>query len=1055
MYSNPSLKPNSQQQYFPKNQTGQGFNKSLTALPNKGYSDFQEEFRRSAIPDRLTRLNVQWIEGSAAIELLASEAVASAQRVTSYLSKPSQDILKKYQFAGAGGWYAVGCTLSGTLAEVPYFKPIAPRLDLENRKLIKYETPQGMEALPLFPFVDLESAQLIYTRYQVTPAPGESFWQVVKRCGLPVALVEGLKKSLALIAHGLPAVALRGVTQWHQKQDPNLHPLIAELLSPGQTVQIIFDQDEKPKTQAAVRKQALKLGEALEQVGCKVRVSQWDRTIGKGIDDALFNSGANAQTWLDGVLSEALDLATYQRDSRVLKALENLKRLTSLTYPIERATDGEYLPSIPSLQRGTIHVLSANMNAGKTTRIGQDWVKDSAAFNLVLSPTNATGQQTAFNWDLPHIHNYATDPESQKALWTDASHRGGLVLCPESLHRLPNWLWEKPVNLILDEANQVIQGLTEGNTLGSRYGDILERFQAAARYSIKTGAIVLSEDGIPDSAVNFMRAISGGTAVRVLTHRKESQPWDVTLYRGQASGFRARLVEVASLNRILYVASSQREGARLERAIRKLAPARHVIRIDSETNENGQFTEFFEQPDQWLQANQPDLLILSPSAKSGVSIEGGVTVENAYFSAVWAYFPVLGTDTHAQLLGRYRPAVPRVVFCPDFILSDADESLLSPRAIKRRLGLNAKAIAGVYGVAELLTASEEDGTLKATLQMAVLDYLAAAKATIGNQKQIAHLALAHKLTSAGHHVTCETLKKEPATVKTWKAITEEIEREEATAIATAVIEPHHTMEWAQKQRNGLEVSKADRILARKVIDRHNFPGVMFDCPEECYQALTRDYGAMARGARLQAKAENLEGAKQEDDAAVKAILSGNVRAVHHLPREYVKALLIGQSGVLDLLDGSIYTNSDPRCQRVKEWAIKFATEIKYWLRLTIQESQTPIAICHKLLKKLGLERDKTDRAGAIQTVDRKGKRGESVERFKVLLDFNPTRVKLLEAARRKLSESVSPICNRENQDIQIDETTLKPPEIGRSKSPFSPEVATDKSYPPQNNRPSP
>ena len=998
---------------------------------------FLDEFRQSAIPDRLTLANVQWVEGNAAIELLASDAVANVQRVTSYATNPARQILDRYEFMTAGGWYAVGTTLDGGAASIPYVKPLHPREATEYRgfgiapkiKTVKYETPQGMEAAPLLPWVDKETAQKIYGRYHVTPEPNESFWQVVKRCHLPIALTEGLKKALALIAHGIPAIALRGITQWHQKGSKALHPVIAAIVSPGHKVSIFFDQDEKLSTQKNVRQQILGLGTALKDAGCKPHVALWNGAIGKGIDDALFGLANGAQTWLNAVVTDAIDLFTYKRDSRILNALGNLKRLQTLSYSVERATQGEYLPTLPELQPGAIHVLSATMNAGKTTRIGADWVKPSVAFNLVLSPTNATGQQTAHNWNLPHIHNYETDAASQAALWADAIHRGGIVMCAESLHRIPAWLWSKPINLILDEANQVIHSLTQGDTLGNRYSDILERFTAAARHSIQTGAIVLSEDGLSDRAVKFIQEVSGGESVRVFIHKKESTPWDVKLYRGQASGFRVRLLQtVGAGKRILFVSSSQREDKRLERNLRKLCPDRRVVRIDSDTNEGGKFTGFFEQPDQWLQENQPDVLIISPSAKSGVSIEGGVSVEDAYFSAVWGYFPVLDTDTHSQLLGRYRPPVRRVVFCPDFILSSADESLLSPRAIKRRLGLNAKAIAGVYGVGELLSATDDDAELKGTIQTAVLDYLASAKATTGNQKLIAHIALTQKLTIAGQNVTCEALQKDGETVKLWKMVTEEIEREEGAEIAAAAVGPHHTIEWAHKvQHGGGDVSRDDRILAQKVIYRDQFPGVMFDCPEECYQALTRDYGAMARGVRLQAKAENLDGAKNDEDAEVKAILSGNVKAIHRLPRAYVQALLIGQSGVLDLLDSGVYSNADPRCQKVKKWALKFSNEVSYWLRLTIDEGQTPIEIAHKFLKKLGLERDKTDRPGAIQMVDRPGKRGENSERFQINMNFDPVRARLLEAARHKLSGSVTSICNKEILSIQIDVTSSPTP----------------------------
>ena len=995
------------------------------------------EFRQSAIPDRLTLANIRWIDGDAAIELLASEAIANAQRVTSYVTNPAQKILARYEFMAAGGWYAVGTTLDDSPASIPYVKPAQPRQAKEftgfgrapKIKTVKYETPLGMEATPLLPWVDPETAQAIYDRYHVTPLENETFWQVVRRCCLPIALTEGLKKALALIAHGIPAIALRGVTQWHQKGVKSLHPVIASVLSSGQKFTIFFDQDEKLNTQKNVRQQILGLGIALKDASCKPHVALWNGAIGKGVDDALFHLGDGAQTWLDAVVTDAIDLATYKRDSRILKALENIARLNTLTYPVERATQGEYLPTLPELQPEAIHVLSATMNAGKTTRIGEDWVKPSVAFNLVLSPTNATGQQTAHNWNLPHIHNYGTDATSQAALWADAVHRDGIVMCVESMHRIPAWLWSKFVNLILDEANQIISGLTQGDTLGSRYSDILERFTAAARHSIQTGAIVLSEDSLPDRAVKFIQSVSGSQSVRVFTHKKEFIPWDVTLYRGQASGYRSQLLKtVEAGNRIIYVASSQREGKRVERAIRKLAPDRRVVRIDSDTNEGGRFTGFFEQPDQWLRENQPDILILSPSAKSGVSIEGGVSVENAYFSSVWGYFPVLDTDTHSQLLGRYRPPVPRMVFCPDFILSNGDESLLSPRAIRRRLGLNASAIAGVYGVGDLLTASNDEGELMAIIQTAVMDYLAPTIAATGNQKLIAHINLAQKLRSAGHNVTCEALQKNSGTVSQWKLITEEIERDEAVEIATAAIDHRYTLEWARKIRlGGGDVSKNDRIRAQKIIYRDQFPGVMFDCPEECYQALTRDYGAMARGVILQAKSENLDAAKRDDNAAVKEILSGNVKSLHRLPGGYVRALLIAQSGVLELLNGEIYSNADPRCQQVKNWAVKFSSEIVYWLRLTIDDGQTPIEITHKLLKKLGLERDKTERPGAIQLVDRRGARGANSERFQVDMSYDPIRSQLLEAARSRISESVTSICNKENLSIQIDVTSPPDP----------------------------
>ena len=997
---------------------------------------FLPEFRQSAIPDRLSLANASWVEGQDALNAFKPlDKLSPGQTYGRWRDDRKKWVRgKQGQAILSGGWLATGCNLDGSPATVPYFKPANPRQANEFRgfgeapkiKTVKYETPQGLAATPILPWVDEQTAQEIYTRYSVTPLEGELFWSVVWRCNLPIAITEGLKTALAQVAHGVPAIALRGICNWHLKGKPDLYPVIGHFATKGRKIYIVFDQDEKIRTQKAVRTQALKLGAAIEKSGAKVSVCIWDGSRGKGIDDALFALGRHAQTWFNAVFEDALDLATYKRDAWVLKALETIARLNTLSYPVERATEGEYLPVLPELQSGRIHGIAASVNSGKTTRIGADWVKPAIADGwncLVLTPINNLGKQAAYAWGLPHVHDYGTLPDQQAALWSDVSHRHGVVLCPDSLHRLPDWFWSRPVLLILDEANQVIDHLTQGDTLGSRYSDILERFTAAARHAIETGAIVLSEDGLPDRAMNFVKSLSGCEAVHVVTHKKQGVPWPCKVFSGQASGYRARFLQaVQKGGRQLYVTTSQSEAVRLERVLRRRHPNKKVVRIDSETNQQGQFTVFFEQPDSWLQDHQPDVLILSPSAKSGVSIEGGVSVENAYFDSVWGYFSALATDTHWQLLGRYRPSVPRFIFVPDFILSSGDESLLNPRAIKRRLGINAKSIAGVYGLETLL---DEDNTseLQATIETAVLNYLAESKTVSGCQKSIANIALVDRLKKAGHTVQIERLAKDGNMVNLWREVQEEIWRGQSSAIATAKVEPHHDKEWALKKLDSLEVSLEIRVLAQKVLWRDQFPGVNFDDPEECYQALCKDGGAMRRGVLLQAKAENLEAARESDRKAVEAVLNGNIRALHRLPKEYAKSLLIAKCGVLELLDGESYSNADPRCQQVKKWALHFKSEISYWLRLQVDESQTAVKICHGLLKKLGLERDKKTRPGAVRLVDRLGKRGQNSERFSIDLAFNPVRIRLLEAAQRKLFESVTSIRNtRQDPLIQINVT---------------------------------
>ncbi|MFM7324938.1 MAG: hypothetical protein ACKO4L_08400, partial [Nodosilinea sp.] len=358
----------------------------------------------------------------------------------------------------------------------------------------------------------------------------------------------------------------------------------------------------------------------------------------------------------------ALTLTQYRRRATIARAAAVL----SAELPsAQRQTTGEYLPQLPPLRRGAIQWLDAPMNSGKTVRMGADWVRPWVAAGglaVVLSPLNSLGMQTAQDWDLPHIHDYKTDSDSRQALEADISQRGGIVACFNSVHRVLSLLpGDRPLLLVLDEAAQVLTNAGEGGTLKGNWAERWEDFISLTR---RTAAIALAEAGLDDATITLVKQLSGVPLVLGNRHQKEGQPWDVEIHQATPlSGFRANLLTALGAGEnILFVSSSQAEGRRLERAAQQKGIK--VIRIDSETNEGGRYRDFFECPEAWLYQAQPQLLILSPSAKTGLSIEGGIGADGAYFGAVYGYFPSLDTDTHMQLLGRYRPAVPRVIWCP-------------------------------------------------------------------------------------------------------------------------------------------------------------------------------------------------------------------------------------------------------------------------------------------------------------------------------------------------------------------------------------------------------
>lgn len=354
--------------------------------------------------------------------------------------------------------------------------------------------------------------------------------------------------------------------------------------------------------------------------------------------------------------------------------------------------------------------------------------------------------------------------------------------------------------------------------------------------------------------------------------------------------------------------------------------------------------------------------------------------------------------------------------------------MMSPRRAKQRYQNYAKQMAGAFGLDELLNAAPEDAERIAQIETAVIDFHATQRAVQGAQKAIAYEYLLRRLEKAGHRVSEVKCSLEKSTSELWKEIQESIWQDDAAAIATATIEPQHDEKWAFKTLSSNDSSRAKRLKAQKVLWQAEFPGVTFDDPEECYEALCLDYGAMRRGVLLQVQAENLGATRQADMDRAQAVLTADVKALHRLPKKLARATLIAKLQVLELLDGKEYCNHAKLAQTIKAAALANAGAIREFLGLTIREHQTPSEIVNKLLRKLGLEIDRGDREGAVKRLRREGGRGEQRWIYSVDLAYSPTRQKLLEAAQLKASEAGShDFFNTKTLTREIMTTAPEPP----------------------------
>lgn len=94
---------------------------------------------------------------------------------------------------------------------------------------------------------------------------------------------------------------------------------------------------------------------------------------------------------------------------------------------------------------------------------------------------------------------------------------------------------------------------------------------------------------------------------------------------------------------------------------------RQGVRIDSKTISAKHIKEFFVNPNKYIEENQIDYLIYSPSAESGLD----VSIKDYFTEQFSFFFGAIDTDSCMQMISRIRDSkVPRYVWCKQFIRSE-------------------------------------------------------------------------------------------------------------------------------------------------------------------------------------------------------------------------------------------------------------------------------------------------------------------------------------------------------------------------------------------------
>lgn len=634
--------------------------------------NYLAEWQNSCVDEQLIRLNVTALEGSAPTDyLLYSDELPRRNdgRVT-------QGIIKRYEHTEQGGWWCSGVDLlTGNDDLWGCFKPNTPRINTEQKKLIKYEHPPKT-ATGLFALrVPLHIWQMISERFGVPilsheidkEQPDFGFWQWLKNHSqIPLCITEGAKKAGALLTAGYPAIALPGIHNGYRVPKDDLGnrigkayliPQLQKLASSGREIHIVFDQDIKPNTIKAVNTAIKRMGYLLTQAGCAVKVMSWNAKLGKGVDDFLANQG---QPIFDEIYNKSVSFEIWQA-----------QRLTQLTHQSNLEINSRYLPDLAIPQTAKLVAIKSAKGTGKT-RFLENIVAQALKQHqwiLVIGHRVKLVEELCHRFGLQYITEVRDNTHSQLL---------GYGLCIDSLH--PNSQaqfnasqWKDGI-VIIDEVEQVIWHGLNSDTCKNNRVAILKSLKTLIQNVLgENGKVYLADADLSDITIDYLISLSGiplqPFIIKNIWKPNSKEACKIYNYpESTPKKFIKDLVKHLKEGGKPFISlsaqklTSQWGTCNLESYFKKQFPEKRILRIDSESLIEPTHPAYQCMANLNQILRNYDIVVASPSIETGISID-----LKSHFTSVWCLAQGIQTATSiCQSLGRIRENIPRYVWLASY-----------------------------------------------------------------------------------------------------------------------------------------------------------------------------------------------------------------------------------------------------------------------------------------------------------------------------------------------------------------------------------------------------
>jgi hypothetical protein len=330
--------------------------------------------------------------------------------------------------------------------------------------------------------------------------------------------------------------------------------------------------------------------------------------------------------------------------------------------------------------------VKSGLDTGKSYFINKDWLANPKEGAALGGYRNSLNEQFCANGE-------KLNGQPWHQIQQDLKGGKDLALIADSTSRIAgavdSWIYFSPHHfdnkkVIFDEVESVAKHLNQSSTAVSYYRETIKsRVADALQNSI---ANLIADGNLRDFTVQYFEQLSGKKFTKILNTYKGNRG-KIYLFNGSCrkkkateqdveNGLASKIDEwitydnkpddYSRLHRVmmdlpphtqfLLLADSQKKCEAWDRELS--AQGRKVFRLDSTTSGTELGRLFLRNPKKFILEEKIDVVILSPSAESGVSIELPDELKReipGYFKYEFAFFfGVSLTDTQIQFLGRNR-----------------------------------------------------------------------------------------------------------------------------------------------------------------------------------------------------------------------------------------------------------------------------------------------------------------------------------------------------------------------------------------------------------------